>query len=165
MLWKENWEEAREHISAGARDGLVVVPYVPASVRRRSPRAIRSQRIPVRPRCEARHADPPSDGGEPSLAGQLHLALDALPSAVDLGPGSLASISAASGFFGRHGVVSPLPDSRRSSGRCGWTANRWWRRQLALVDAALAQSAAATDRVPDLIENSTSSPRCGTRRS
>jgi hypothetical protein len=160
MLWKENWEETREHYCRWwRRDGLVVVPSVPASVAAMNPSRDPLAADPGPPRdAETRHADPAH-----VTAASHHwlatgtLALDALPiGRMDLGPGSLALyLGSEPGFSDDTVWFHPLRDQSLLERPLRLDpANRWWRRQLALADAALARSAGRYPiGFPDIIEN------------
>ena len=160
MHWKDNWEEAREHFARWwARDGLVVVPYVPPGIGPARPTRDPVAREPGPPRnAEARHADP----GHVTAASHYWLAtgtlaLDALPiGRVDLGPGSLALYLGSEPEFSDDTVwFKPLANQADLERPLRFDpANHWWRRQLALVDAALACSAGRYPiGFPDLVEN------------
>jgi hypothetical protein len=160
MLWKDNWEESREHYCRWwARDGLVVVPSVPHCAAPLLPPRDPDATDPGPPRDAAtRHADPAF------VTASSHwwlatgtLALDALPiGRVDLGPGSLALYLGSEPEFAHDTVwFHPLQDQAGLEQPLRFDpANHWWRRQLSLVDAALAQSAGRYPiGFPDLIEN------------
>lgn len=160
MRWKENWEETREHFRRWwTRDGLVVVPYVPASV---APSHILRDQLAVDPGpprdAETRHADP----AYVSAAGHYWistctLALDTLPiGRVDIGPGSLALyLGSKPGFSDDTVWFHPLEDQGVLEGPLRLDPdNLWWRRQLELADAALEKSAGRYPiGFPDIIEN------------
>jgi hypothetical protein len=160
MLWKENWAETREHFCRWwARDGLVVVPSVPPGVAPPHPARDPLAADPGLPRdAEARHADPAfvSASSHHWLA-TCTLALDALPIArVDVGPGSLALYLGSEPEFSHDTVwFHALQDqSVLERPLCLDRANRWWLRQLALIDAARERSAGRYPiGFPDLIEN------------
>jgi hypothetical protein len=160
MRWKQYWDEVRQHhIRWWARDGLVVVPYVPASAVGTPILRDASARNPDEPRdAEARHADPEfvTANSHYWLATGT-LALDALPlGRVDLGPGSLALYLGSEPEFSHDTVwFKPLADQTILDRPLRFDpANRWWHRQLALVDAALARSAGNYPvGFPDLVEN------------
>ena len=160
MRWKDNWEETRQHYARWwARDGLVVVPYVPAGVAGGPATRDLSAHDPGPPRdAEAQHADPTY------VTATSHywlatgtLALDALPlGCVAMGPGSLALYLGSEPEFSRDTVwFKPLADQAGLERPLRFDpANRWWRRQLALVDAALERSAGNyLVGFPDLVEN------------
>ncbi len=160
MLWKENWDETREHFCRWwRRDGLVVVPYVPAGVAAERVSRDLLAADPGPPRdAEARHADPGyvTANSHYWLATGT-LALDALPiGRMDLGPGSLALYLGSEPGFSHDTVwFHPLQDQSRLDRPLKLDpANRWWHRQLALADAAVAKSAGRYPiGFPDIIEN------------
>lgn len=160
VLWKQNWAEAREHHARWWRhDGLVIVPSIPDAADfhrvRRDPHAV----DPGPPAtAEIRHADPDYT----SAASHHWLAthergLDALPiGRVDLGPGSLALyLGSEPEFFDETVWFHPAADPRLLERPLRLDpANRWWQRQLALIDAALRRSAGRYPiGCPDLVEN------------
>lgn len=160
MRWKENWEEAREHFCRWwARDGLVVVPSVPPDVAPPRPSRDPQAANPGMPRtAEIRQADPAyvsADSHHWLANGEL--ALDALPiGRVDMGPGSLALYLGSEPEFSHDTVwFHPLADQSVLERPLRLDpANRWWRRQLALIDAVLEKSAGRYPvGFPDLVEN------------
>jgi hypothetical protein len=160
MLWKENWEEVREHHRRWwRREGLVVVPQVPPGiVGAPVPRDPLARDPGAAPDAETQHAD------AAYVTANSHwwlatgtLALDALPiGRMDLGPGSLALYLGSEPGFSRDTVwFHPLTDQTALERPLRFDpANRWWRRQLALAEAALERSAGRYPiGFPDLIEN------------
>ncbi|MFI5355803.1 MAG: hypothetical protein ACHQ4G_00565 [Opitutales bacterium] len=160
MRWKDNWEEVREHHRRWwRRDGLVVVASVPRTVAAASPARDPAAADPGPPRdAEARHADPDQ------VAAVCHdwlahcaLPLDTLPMAcVNLGPGSLALyLGSEPGFSDDTVWFHPLADQSALDRPLRLQPeNRWWRRQLALIDAVRARSAGRYPvGLPDLVEN------------
>ena len=160
MLWKENWNEAREHhLRWWGHDGLVVVPSVPLHVARVSPSRDTEGVDPgPPPSAEAWHADPGYVAARNHhwLANNV-LALDMLPiGSIDLGPGSIALYLGSEPGFSRETVwFYPLTDTTvLDRPLCFDPNNVWWQRQLALIDAALEKSAGRYPvGLPDLIEN------------
>lgn len=160
MFWKSNWPEVREHyLKWWRREGLVVVPHVPLHVASAQPARDPTAIDPGPPRDGAtRHADPDyvTASSHHWQAHSVH-ALDALPiGRVDLGPGSLALYLGSEPGFSIDTVwFHPLADQSLLEQPLRFDpANRWWKHQLALVDAALARSAGGYPiGFPDIIEN------------
>jgi hypothetical protein len=160
MLWKDNWEETRGHYCRWwARDGLVAIVHVPTRVSRAHPSRDPLAEEPPPPRDpEMRHADPDYvTASSHYWLANCELPLDTLPlGRVELGPGSLAlHLGSTPGFSDdtvwfhpveRQEVLeAPLRLDR---------ANRWWLRQLELIDAAVSRSGGRYPvGCPDLIEN------------
>lgn len=160
MRWKENWEETRDHYQRWwRRDGLVVVPQVSFDTVR-APQSRDADAPDPGPALDAetQHADPAHvTAASHHWLAHCTLSLDALPiGRVDIGPGSLALYLGSEPGFARDTVwFHPLADQEILQRPIKFDpANRWWRRQLALVDAALAKSAGRYPvGFPDLIEN------------
>jgi hypothetical protein len=160
MLWKENWEEVREHHRRWwARDGLVVVVHVPPDVAGprppRDPRAIEPH--PPRSPLE-RHADPAYvTAASHWWAASSALSLDTLPiGRVELGPGSLSLHLGSEPEFADDTVwFHPIRDEDEIEKPLRLNrGNPWWTRQFELIDAALARAAGRYPvGCPDLIEN------------
>ncbi len=160
MLWKSDWPEARDHFMRWwARDGLVVVPHMAAGGTPLGKTRDLGAAIPPPPSDpETRHADPAY------VAAASHawlatdgLSLDTLPMGrVDLGPGSLALyLGSEPGFSDDTVWFNPLEfDEDLEKPLRLNKGNKWWLRQLALVDAALERSAGRyMIGFPDLVEN------------
>lgn len=160
MRWKENWAESREHfIRWWRRDGLVVVPWLPLEAGRTEPSRDAAAVRPARPGDPAvLHADPAFVAAECHyLNANAVLPLDALPiGRVDLGPGSLALyLGSEPGFSPDTVWFHPLADQDALERPIRFDpANRWWRRQVEMVDALQAKAAGNYPvGMPDLIEN------------
>ncbi len=160
MLWKDNWPEAREHFARWwARDGLVVVPHMAAGGTPLGAPRDPSAANPPPPRDpETRHADPDHvAAASHAWLARDGLSLDTLPiGRVDLGPGSLALyLGSEPGFSDDTVWFNPLESDEALEKPLRLDpGNRWWLRQLAMVDAALERSAGRyMIGFPDLVEN------------
>jgi len=160
MLWKDNWPEARDHFARWwARDGLVVVPHMAAGgTPLGAPRDPLAVSPPPPPDPEIRHADPEYvAAASHAWLARDGLSLDTLPiGRVDLGPGSLALyLGSEPGFSDDTVWFNPLESEEdlEKPLRLDRT-NKWWIRQLALIEAALRRSAGRyMVGFPDLVEN------------
>jgi len=159
FLWKENWPQTREHfVQWWQHDGLLVTPVMWGDYPPRNP-PWADVEAPAPPATnEARFTDP-AHVAEQSHYRLAHAdcRLDALPIAqVDIGPGSLAAYLGSEPGFGETTIwfepciedPEQYPTIRFDPG------NRWWRRQLDLIDAVQRRAAGRyLVGCPDLVEN------------
>ena len=159
LIWKENWEESREHhLAWWRREGLIVNPANAAFYPRRpSPRCPGEEPAPPES-LAARYTDPKF------VAARMHhrmanasCPLDALPIArVDLGPGSLAVYLGSTPKFSETTVwFEPCIEDPDTCDRIALdSSNPWWRRQLDLVESVRERAQGLYwVGCPDLVEN------------
>jgi len=159
VFWKENWPETRENFLRWWRhDGLVVSPVMWGDYLPRAKAWADVDRPARPPTNEARFVNP----GQVAAQAHYQLAhadcrLDALPIAqVDIGPGSVAAYLGSEPQFGESTVwFEPAIHDPDTCTRIAFDpANRWWRRQLELIEAVQRQSGGRYFvGCPDLVEN------------
>ncbi len=159
LFWKENWPETRDHfVRWWKHDGLVVSPVMWGDYPSRPLpwSAVPAPHPPASP--ESRYVDPEGVAARAhhQLA-QAECRLDALPIAqVDLGPGSVAAYLGSEPRFGETTVwfEPAIADPESCNSLRFDPENRWWLRQLELIEAVQRHAAGRYFvGCPDLVEN------------